>query len=132
MAELSLSTEFLEWLIVKVRAFELEDMDDSEMSDVEEDAPGRGVSHNRRADPVYLELVEAIDDLNERQRHELVALVWTGRAIEEDEAPDSFDDLVSIAAAEGVNKTSAYLLGMPLLADYLEEGCSALEIELDT
>ena len=131
MAELSLSTEFLEWLIVKVRAYELEDLDDSEMSDVEEDAPGRGVSHNRKADPIYLELVEAIDDLNERQRHELVAIVWTGRAVEEDEAPDDFDDLVSTATREGVNKTSAYLLGMPMLADYLEEGCNALEIELN-
>ena len=63
----------------------------------------------------------------------LVALMWIGRGTYES---DELDDALATARSERVNKTSDYLLGVPLLADYLEEGLqkfnySAEDIEGD-
>ena len=55
----------------------------------------------------------------------LVALAWIGRGTF---SADEFDEAVQTARDERVNTTSGYLLGMPLLADYLEEGLEQLGI----
>jgi hypothetical protein len=41
---------------------------------------------------------------------------------------EEFDEAVQTAREERVNSTSRYLIGMPLLADYLEEGLEQLGI----
>ena len=71
------------------------------------------------ADATRSELAEFIAALNEDEQANLVALVWVGRG---SYAPEEFDEAVSTAKAERVNPTEEYLLGIPLLADYLEEG----------
>ena len=43
--------------------------------------------------------------------------MWIGRGTYEAE---DFSEAVTTARSERVNETSAYLLGVPLLADYLE------------
>ena len=53
----------------------------------------------------------------------LVALAWIGRGTF---SAEEFDEAVQTARDERVNSTSRYLLGMPLLADYLEEGLEQL------
>jgi hypothetical protein len=69
------------------------------------------------------ELRELIDDLNVDETAELVALVWVGRG--DYDAAEWADALA--AARERANKrTAKYLLGMPLLADWLEEGLEAI------
>ena len=40
--------------------------------------------------------------------------------------PEEFEEALSTARTERVNKTEDYLLGVPLLADYLEEGLDKL------
>ena len=48
-----------------------------------------------------------------------MALAWIGRGTF---GPEDLDEAVETARNERVNATSRYLIGMPLLADYLEEG----------
>lgn len=69
------------------------------------------------------ELRELIDDLNVDEASELVALVWVGRG---DYDAAEWADAVAEARQRGNKRTSSYLLGMPMLADYLEEGLEAI------
>ena len=70
-------------------------------------------------DPTRAELVAFINALNEDEQAHLVALAWIGRGTF---GAEDLDEAVETARNERVNATSRYLLGMPLLADYLEEG----------
>ena len=74
-------------------------------------------------DPIMAELKSFIDHLNEDEQVSLVAVMWVGRGTFE---PEDLDDALSTARSERVNATSAYLLGVPLLADYLEDGLDRL------
>ncbi|ADZ69673.1 DUF3775 domain-containing protein [Polymorphum gilvum] len=71
------------------------------------------------------ELRELIDDLNVDEAAELVAIVWIGRG---DFDASDFEQAVEEARERAVTATSKYLLGMPMLADYLESGLEALEM----
>ena len=57
-----------------------------------------------------------------------MALMWVGRGTYEKE---EFEEAVDTARSERVNATSNYLLGIPLLADYLEEGLEKLGYSVD-
>lgn len=69
------------------------------------------------------ELKSFIDGLNEDEQVSLVALMWIGRGTYEG---GDLDEALRTARTERVNKTSTYLMGVPLLADYLEEGLERL------
>ena len=62
-------------------------------------------------------------DLNVDEQIDLVTLAWLGRG---DGDLDSWDELRVQAASEHNNRTASYLLGTPLLADYLEDALSQL------
>lgn len=74
-------------------------------------------------DATRQELEAFINNLNEDEQASLVALAWVGR---ESFAPDEFAEALDTAKAEHMRRTAAYLLGLPLLADYLEEGLERL------
>jgi len=57
-----------------------------------------------------------------------VTLAWLGRG---DGGIDEWDDLRAEAARVHNRRTASYLLGIPLLSDYLEEGLSQLGIAYD-
>lgn len=69
-------------------------------------------------DPVETELASVIWALNEDEQIDLVALAWLGRG---DGSVDEWDDLRAQAADAHNARTAAYLLGLPLLPDYLED-----------
>ena len=69
------------------------------------------------------QLVEFIDNLNEDEQIELVAISWIGRGTY---TVDEWDDAAENARNEHTQHTGEYLLGQPRLADYLEEGLSQL------
>ncbi len=83
----------------------------------EEEAP----SHQES--PAFDDLKEFIDNLNEDEQVELVALTWIGRGTY---TAEDWDEAVEIAREEHSKHTAAYLLGQPLLADELEEGLSEM------
>lgn len=70
-------------------------------------------------DPTLAEISEAIEDLNEDEQAELVALMWLGRG---DYTPSEWPEIVREARRRHTGPTASYLLGTPLLADYLHEG----------
>jgi hypothetical protein len=74
-------------------------------------------------DPAYDELKDAIDALNEDEQIDLVALTWLGRG---DGGKADWDALRDQARDARSDHTADYLLGIPLLADYLEEGLAEL------
>ncbi len=75
-------------------------------------------------DPIQQQVRGLIDGLNEDESYDLVALMWVGRGTY---AIDEFQEARKVAQEEATQSTSDYLLGTPLLADFLEEGLNAIE-----
>lgn len=78
---------------------------------------GRGTSTSER------ELRGYIADLNEDEQASLVAVMWIGR---DTFLPEELEEAMATAKAEATIPTEDYLLGVPLLADYLEDGLEKL------
>ena len=133
---LSISTEKVCFVILKAREFDVKDVDtsfddddgsnpaDDRMTEVLEDRPD---------DPVDQELVAFIEAMSEDEQVDLVTMTWLGRG---DGTLDDWDDLRAEAARVHNRHTASYLLGIPLLPDYLEEalaefGRSCEEFEKD-
>jgi hypothetical protein len=133
---LSISTEKVCFVVLKAREFEVKDVDtsfddgdgsnpaDDRMTEVLEDRPD---------DPVDQELVAFIEAMGEDEQVDLVTMTWLGRG---DGTLDDWDDLRAEAARVHNIRTASYLLGIPLLPDYLEEALAAFgrsceEIEQD-
>lgn len=72
-------------------------------------------------DSGYIELKNAIEDLEPDQQATLVALMWIGRG---DYDLDSWEEALDYAREADSVSTADYLIATPLLADYLEEGLS--------
>ena len=124
--ELSISEEKLCFIVVKAREFDVKDVvtdpdDGSNPSDDEEIA----VLEDHKDDPVVQEIVAVIHAMTIDEQVDLVALVWLGRG---DGTLDDWNDLRAEAAQAHNNRTASYLLGIPLLADYLEEGMAQFGI----
>jgi hypothetical protein len=70
-------------------------------------------------DPTYNETIGFIDALSDDEQAELVALTWLGR---DDYTAAEWDQALKDAVDRHTGSTAEYLLGMPLLPDYLESG----------
>ncbi len=68
-----------------------------------------------------------IDGLNDDEKSSLTAIAWVGRGAFE---PEDYDEAVATAEAEATTPTADYLLGMPHLAENLENGLEALGIDV--
>lgn len=77
-------------------------------------------------DPAVAEFREFVEGMNEDEQASLVAIMWIGR---DTFGPEDLEEAIDTAKAEHVNNTADYLLGVPLLADYLEAGLEALGID---
>ena len=84
-----------------------------------------GLAEEEHDDFSESELREIIDDLNVDEKIELVAIAWIGRG-------DYDQSDVELAFPEARERASSpvsnYLLGLPLLPDYLEAGLEALSL----
>lgn len=119
-AELGLSVDTVCFIILKAREFDakVEASDDMPGSNPSDDGM-REVLEFHSDDPVYEELREVIDDLNIDEQVALVALAWVGRGtFSIQEWPDALIE----ARSSHNTRTAQYLLGLPLLSDYLENG----------
>lgn len=119
---LSIVTDKVCFIIVKAREFDVKDVktDPDDASNPSDDGM-ISVLEDRRDDPVADELRGFIGALNEDEQVDLVALAWLGRG---DGTIGDWDELRAEAARAHNKRTAAYLLGIPLLADYLQEGLS--------
>jgi hypothetical protein len=76
-------------------------------------------------DAAAAELKSAIDDLDIDDQCDLVALCWVGRG---DYGPEEWREARALARQQHNGRTAEYLLGMPLLADYLAEGLADFDM----
>jgi hypothetical protein len=81
------------------------------------------VLEDHEDDPVLEELTSFIAAMSEDEQIDLVALAWLGRG---DYTADDWASVREEAARAHNDKTALYLLGTPLLSDYLEEGLGLL------
>ncbi|MGO9170574.1 MAG: DUF3775 domain-containing protein [Rhodomicrobium sp.] len=122
---LTISPEKVCFVIVKAREFDVKDADSElESGSNASDDQMAGVLEDRGDDPVLQELNSFISDLTEDEQIDLVALAWLGRHGDAVEDWASFREEAARAHGSHERGTARYLLGMPLLSDYLEEGLS--------
>jgi glycine/D-amino acid oxidase-like deaminating enzyme len=84
-----------------------------------------GLAEEEAEDLTSEELRELIDDLNTDEAASLVAIAWVGRG---DFEANDFTTALSEAKERAEGSTSAYLMGMPLLAEHLESGLDSLGV----
>jgi hypothetical protein len=118
--ELNIATDKVAFIVEKAREFDVKegDSDPDEGSNATDDGDADVLEDNGE-DPVEEELISFINDLNNDEKAELVALAWIGRGTY---TIDDWAEAVSTARSEHAKHTAKYLLEMPLLSDYLEDG----------
>jgi uncharacterized protein DUF3775 len=113
------------FLVVKAREY------DAQVASVDP-ASGSNPSDDREIDvlearvdnPTYAEIKGSLDALNEDELIDLVALMWIGRG---DYTGEQWAEARAHASRQHQLESGAsYLLGTPLLGDYLEEGLAAM------
>lgn len=116
-------------IIVRAREFDVKEApsDEDEGSNPVDDN-FVDVLESNKDDPVFMELKATIDSLDVDARCDLVALAWVGRG---DYEPEEWREAHALARQEHDNRTAAYLLGMPLLGDYLEEGLAEFDLSCE-
>ncbi len=117
------------WVILKAREF------DAKTAPVEEEPGSNPADEEMREvleaypeDTVEEELRAFIDSLNEDEQIELVALAWVGRG---SFSAEEWAEAVAEARRAHNDRTADYLLGMPLLSDYLLEGLAAFGLSCE-
>ena len=126
---IDIAPEKVAHVIIKVREYDAKVgawNDNPQEGDASEDPSS--ILEGFANDPTRAEVAGFIEALNDDEQANLVALAWIGRGTFEKE---EFAEAVETARTEKVNLTSAYLLGLPLLADYLEEGLEKLGYSVD-
>ena len=127
---LEISLETLAFIITKAREFDVEvpaDPDAATGSDPADDDE-REVLLDTPDNPTEQELQDAIDGLGVVERQELLALMWLGRG---DYDPGNWREALRQAEQTADANLTNYLVGTPLLGDYLEEGAAALGLSLE-
>lgn len=121
---LTISPEKVCFIIIKAREFDAKDIvtDPHDGSNPTDDG-GAAVLEDHGTNSVQFELTAAISALSVDEQVDLVALTWLGR---DDYTAKDWDEVREEAARQHNNRTAAYLLGMPTLGDFLEEGLSLL------
>jgi hypothetical protein len=121
---LTISPEKVCFIIMKARQFDAKDMlTEPDPGSNPSDDMDASVLEDHEDDPVVEELTSLIDALSEDEQIDLVALAWLGR---EDYTASDWPAVREEAARAHNERTTAYLLGMPQLGDFLEEGLSML------
>lgn len=126
LPDLSISAEKLCFIIAKAREFDVKDVvtDPDDASNPTDDA-NLAVLEDHKDDPVVQELTAVINAMSVDEQVDLVALTWLGRG---DGNIEDWADLRAEATRAHNRRTAAYLLGMPLLADHLDDAISQFGI----
>ncbi len=130
--ELTIGPDTVRLFIEKANAISAavkDDYADGSEHEVELDGDTRDNHHHdglaeEKADNLMAEeLRELINDLNVDEAAELIALMWIGRG---DYDASEWSEALAEARQRGNRRTAKYLLGMPMLGDWLEEGLEAV------
>lgn len=110
------------YVIIKAREFHVK-VDPGEMDEGSNpsDEDVRSILEDYEDDPTYEELKSFLESLNEDEIVDLLALTWLGRGVF---TTDDWANAIDEAQRANNEHTPDYLIGTPLLSDYLEEGLS--------
>ena len=126
---LTIPLEKLAFIVAKAREFDAEvESDGDDAGSNPADDGERAILQDTADNPTLQELRDAIEGLNVDERDELLALVWLGRG---DFTATEWRAAVQQARGIGPRRDADYLIGTPLLADYLEEAIAALGLSLE-
>src|SRR5580692_9755737 len=122
---LDIPTDKVGFIILKAREYDVKegDSDPDEGSNAIDDGQ-TDILTDKADDPVREELMGAIRGLNDEERIRLVALAWLGRGTF---ALDEWKEALATARSEHSRRTAEYLLSLPLLGDYLEDGLAVFD-----
>jgi hypothetical protein len=122
---LAISTEKVCFFIIKAREFDVKEAntDENSGSNATDDRM-IDVLEDNDDDSVIQELAAFIAAMSEDERIDLVALAWLGRDDNSLEDWNSLRAEATRAHSVQATRTANYLLGMPLVSDYLEEALS--------
>jgi hypothetical protein len=122
---LNLPLDKVSFIILKAREYDVkeEGVDPDTGSNAIDDGQ-TDVLTDKGDDPVREELLGAIRGLNDDERIRLVALAWLGRGTYD---LDEWKEAIATARSEHSRRTAEYLLGLPLLGDYLEDGLAMFD-----
>lgn len=124
-ANLNIDRETLAFIVLKAREFdELTPSDDDDASDSADDRFVSAMEDNGD-NPTGRELRVAITDLNVDAQASLVALMWMGRG-----DFDNWGEAHRAARERAEAPTWRYLMGEPLLGDYIEDGADQIGVSL--
>jgi hypothetical protein len=127
--ELDVSPQKVCYIIVKAREFDARDEPaEPDPGSNPVDTGEREVLEDYRGDPAFAELRAAIDNLNDDEVIDVIALAWLGRG---DFGRSEWEDARALALQRYRHHSAAYLTGIPMLGDFLEEGLSALGYSCD-
>ena len=120
MPDLAISPEKVGFLIEKAREFDAKEAStDPDSGSNASDDNMIDVLTDNGDDPVVREITGFINSLSEDEQIDLVALMRLGRG---DGSIDEWTDLRREAADGHNSRTASYLLGEPLVSDFLAEG----------
>lgn len=129
--ELSLDADTVRMLAAKARAFSAglnDDYDDGREHEVEfrdetDQHNHDGLAEEEEENLTEEEFRELVADLNVDEAAELLAIAWIGRG---DYETAEWADAVTDARQRVNGRLATYLLSMPMLGDWLEEGLAAI------
>jgi hypothetical protein len=129
VAKLTVRPETVCFVIVKAREFGVKvEPDDPDSGSNPSDDKEIDVLEDYVDDPTFEELSSALEALNDDESLDLVALTWIGRG---DYTLDDWAEARDQATEIPPKERPRYLIGTPLLGDYLEEGLSELGYSCD-
>jgi hypothetical protein len=118
--ELNISLEKVCFVIAKARELDVK-VAPEELDDASDEDMMQRILEDYADDPTFEELRSFLLDQNDDELKELLALAWLGRG---DFAIEEWQDGLKRVGDVRQYHTADYLLGTPLLADFLEEGLS--------
>jgi hypothetical protein len=122
---LNINPEKVGFIILKAREFDakVEPMEESEPGSNPTDDADSEILEDYQNDPTLEELRGAIDSLDDDEVIDLIALAWVGRG---DFDRNGWAEARRLARERHRRHSAEYLVGMPALGDYLEEGLATL------
>ena len=123
---LTIALEKVCYLIIKAREFDAKmDPEVPEPGDNPTDDADREVLFDYPEDPTVEEIRGFLENLNEDETTELLALVWVG---EGDYDVEEWSEAIEDARDNPDERRADAFLNIPLLGDYLEEGLAELSL----
>ena len=128
-ASLDIALDKVCFIIIKAREFDVkEEAEEDEEGSNPADEGMREVLIDTADDATYQELKSFLESLNRDEFVDLLALVWIGRG---DYGANEWNEVVKEARSVLDKKAPEYLLGIPLLGDFLEEGLNELGLSCE-